>query len=75
MLAIAIEDQVSGDLIIRECLAEALADPGRCRIGSYADMKDRPARVVDDEEDVEDLEAHRWHSEEIHGSNAVSVVA
>ncbi len=72
---VPIEDQVSRDLIVGECLSEPLADPSRCGIGSDANMDNRAPGMVNDEEDTEHSEAHCRHGEEVHRSKAVAVVA
>ena len=74
-LAIPIEDQVARSFIIWERLAQSLADPRCGGIGRDTDVQDSPTRMMDDEEDVEYLKGHCRHREEIHGGEAMTVVA
>lgn len=74
-LTVTIEDQLSRSLIIGESLTKPLADPSSSRVGGNANVEDLATGVVDDEEDVEHLEGHRRHSEKVHSSKAVSVIA
>ena len=55
----AIEDQVFGRRVVRECLAQLLNDPGARRISCHIEMKDVPPVVGDDEEAVENAEGER----------------
>ena len=71
----AIEDQVFGSRVIRECLAQLLNNPcARWMSGDIA-VKNPPPVVSDDEETVENAEGERWHGEEIHRRNGFTMIA
>ena len=71
---VTIEDQESRSLIVGECLAQSLADPGGSWVGSDADVEDPPASMVDDEEDIENLKGDCRHSEKVHCGEVVTVI-
>ena len=41
----------------------------------HCDVEDLPPAVLDDEEDVEDVERERGHSEKVHGRDGLAVIA
>jgi hypothetical protein len=55
-------------------LAQLLDDPTARRMLRDVNVQDAPPIMTDDEEAVEHAERNRWHSEEVHCRDRLSMV-
>src|SRR5216683_2531464 len=73
-LLIAIKDQVFVRGLEWKRFAQLLDDPSARRMLRDVNVQDAPPIMTDDEEAVEHAERNRWHSEEVHCRDRLSMV-
>src|ERR1039457_2603898 len=71
----AIEDQVAGSRVVRECLAQLLNDPGAGRMPRHIEVQNTPPVMSNDEEAIENAKGDRRYGEEIHRGNCFTMIA
>jgi hypothetical protein len=72
---VAVSYQVVWCFIPRKSIGDLLGDPFGCGIGRHAERYQPPPLMPEDYQDEEQLEADRWHDQEVHGGDAGSMVA
>jgi len=72
---IAVSNEVVGRFVPREGIGDLAGDPLRRWIGRYPERYQPPAFVLENDRDVEQPEAHRWHDQEVHDGDARHMVA
>jgi hypothetical protein len=71
---VVVEDQEPMGGFIGESLPKLLDHPTSRWIRGHVAVKDSSARVIDRKPDVEQVEADRWHDEEVHPRDHVPVI-
>ena len=74
-LGVAIEDEKAWSLVERERLPKLLDNPGRSRPLRHREVHHAAPRMVDEDEDVQDVEGRGRHSKEVHPDDGLLVVA
>ena len=72
--SIAVTEQIPWGSIPREGFEKLRRSPFLSGKGSDGEMKRTSAIMVEDQEDEEDLEGHRWDEEEVYGDEVLGMV-
>ena len=64
--AVAIPQEIRGCGLVGKGFSDLLPGPGGGRMVGHIHMHDAAAVVGEDDEDEQDAEGRRWHSEEVH---------
>ena len=69
-----IEEQESGNRLVRKGFSELLHDPTAGGMPSNVEVNNLPLVVANNKEAIQQLERDRWDGEEIHGSDRFAMI-